>query len=309
MLIALRLTKWDEYRASPVESLRCEQQDPMSRAPHNQPLRDEILTRNPPRTRLGSNPLFVNSLAKGVRVLYAFGGNESRLTAAEIARAAGLDTSAAQRFIFSLRALGFLEKDERSKRYKLSARLLDFAYLYLRSDPLVAVAHPHLVQLSQAIQEEINLSILDEADVIYVARVLSRETRALPSLVGGRMPSFCTSNGRVLLANLDPATAARIVESSDRRPLTRETIIEPALIMERVAEARAQGFSIVDGESEADIVSVAVPILDTDGRPLAAINTPLIRGSRTRVEVRRAILPRLKKSAEVIRRSLGAMSF
>jgi PcaR/PcaU/PobR family beta-ketoadipate pathway transcriptional regulator len=281
----------------------------MAKGRHEQPPKDEILTRNPPRTGLDSNPLFVNSLAKGVRVLYAFGGNESRLTAAEIARTTGLDNSAVQRFIFSLRALGFLEKDERSKRYKLSARLLDFAYLYLRSDPLVAVAHPHLVQLSQAIQEEINLSILDQADVIYVARVLSREGRALPSLVGGRMPSFCTSNGRVLLAHLDPTAAARIVERSDRRPLTRDTLIEPALIMERVAEARTQGFSIVDGESEVGIVSVAVPILDADGRPLAAINTPLLRGTRTRAQVQRAILPRLKKSAEVIRRSLGAMSF
>jgi IclR family transcriptional regulator, pca regulon regulatory protein len=281
----------------------------MTKERHQQPRKDEILTRNPPRTELHANPLFVNSLEKGVRVLYAFGGNESRLTAAEIARTTGLDTSAAQRFIFSLRALGFLEKDERTKYYKLSARLLDFAYLYLRSDPLVAVAHPHLVQLSQAIREEINLSILDEGDVIYVARVLSREGRALPSLVGGRMPSFCTSNGRVLLAHLDPATAARIVERSDRRPLTRETLVEPALILQRVAEAREQGFSIVDGESEADIVSVAVPILDTGGRPLAAINTPLIRGTRTRAEVRRAILPRLKKSAEAIRRSLTAMSF
>lgn len=281
----------------------------MAKGRHKQPPRDEILTRNPPRTGLDSNPLFVNSLAKGVRVLYAFGGNESRLTAAEIARATGLDNSAVQRFIFSLRALGFLEKDERSKRYKLSARLLDFAYLYLRSDPLVAVAHPHLVQLSQAIQQEINLSILDEADVIYVARVLAREGRALPSLVGGRMPSFCTSNGRVLLAHLDPAAAARIVERSDRRPLTHDTLIEPALIMERVAEARTQGFSIVDGESEVGIVSVAVPILDTDGRPLAAINTPLLSGTRTRAQLRRTILPRLKKSAEVIRRSLGAMSF
>src|SRR5215469_8395482 len=105
----------------------------MTKGRLRQPLKDEILTRNPPRAELHSNPLFVNSLEKGVRVLYAFGGNESRLRAAEIARAAGLDTSAAQRFIFSLQALGFLEKDERTKHYKLSARLLDFAYLYLRS--------------------------------------------------------------------------------------------------------------------------------------------------------------------------------
>lgn len=274
-----------------------------------QPPRDEILTRNPPRDELFSNPLFVNSLQKGVRVLYAFGGNDSRLSAAEIARASGLDMSAAQRFIFSLRALGFLERDERTKRYKLSARLLDFAYLYLRSDPLVAVAHPHLVLLSQLIQEEVNLSILDDADVIYVARVLSREGRALPSLVGGRMPSFCTSNGRVLLAQLDPERAAQIVEMSDRRPLTSETVVEPALILRRISEAREQGFSIVEGESESGIVSVAVPILDAEGGPLAAINAPLIRGSRSKAEVRREILPALKKTADTIHRSLSGARF
>jgi len=271
--------------------------------------RDEILTRNPPRNEHFSNPLFVSSLEKAVKVLYVFGGNESRLTATEIARASGLDTSAVQRFIFSLCALGFLEKDVRTKRYKLSARMLDFAYLYLRSDPLVAVAHPHLVQLSQTVKEDINLSILDDADVIYVARALARDERALPSLVGGRMPSFCTSNGRVLLAHLEPAKAAKIIELSDRRPLTPETVIDAVRILERIAEAREQGFCIVDGESEPGIVSVAVPIVDTEGKPMAAINAPLARGKRTKSNIRGELIPELRKTAEIICRSLNGVDF
>ncbi len=273
------------------------------------PPRDEILTRNPTRRGHESNPLFVSSLAKAVKVLYAFGGNKSRLTATEIARASGLDSSAAQRFIFSLRMLGFLDRDERTKRYKLSARLLDFAYLFLRSDPVVAVAHPHLVELARASGEDVNLSILDEADVIYVARVLRRNARVLPSLVGGRMPSFCTSNGRVLLAHLEPGMAAQIIRSADRRPLTRATIVDPRLILERIAEAREQGYCIVEGESERDVVSVAVPIIDVEGRPVAAINTPLVKGTRNRSSIQRELIPGLRRTAEVIRRSLNGVGF
>ena len=171
---------------------------------------NEILTRNAPDALPGS-PLFIGSLSKAMRVLYAFGGNKARLTATEIARESGLGASAAQRFIFSLTALGILAKDERTKQYRLSVRLLDFAYLFLRSYPLSTVTFTHLEQLSHLTGEHMSLSILDRADVVYIVRVPGREARA-SGLVGGRMPSFCSSNGRVMLAALPVEEARQIVE-------------------------------------------------------------------------------------------------
>ena len=129
------------------------------------------MTRNPPRKAAAAGDrLFVGSLEKALKVLYAFGSQDPQLTITEIARATGLNMSAAQRFTHSLTAMKLIDKDARTKQYRLSPRMLDFAYFYLRSDLLTTVAHPHLQRLAVATGEYANLSILDRADVIYLAR-------------------------------------------------------------------------------------------------------------------------------------------
>ncbi len=203
--------------------------------------------------------------------------------------------------------LGFLERDDRTKRYRLSSKLLDFAYLYLRSDPLVAVAHPHLVQLSHTLEEDVSLSILDEADVIYVARILTKDERSLPSLVGGRMPSFCTSNGRILLAYRGEAEAARIVHTSDRTPLTAATLTEPAAILAEIRGAREKGYCLVEEESEPGVVSAAVAVFDRAGMAAAAINIPLLKSKRPQGEIETILIPQMKRVAGIIGQALSAM--
>jgi DNA-binding IclR family transcriptional regulator len=267
--------------------------------------RPEIMTRNPPRRAAAAGDrLFVGSLEKALKVLYAFGGEEPSLTITEIARATGLNMSAAQRFTHSLLLMKLIDKDERTKQYRLSPRLLDFAYFYLRSDLLTTVAHPHLLRLAMATGEYANLSILDRADVIYLARLAGTQEREQAYLVGGRMPTFCTSNGRVMLAQLPEEEAREIVEQSDRRPLTPASITDSARIMRRIAEARAEGFAIVDEESEVGVISAAAAILDENGQPAGAVNSPVPKRKWTMEKVRSKLVPQLVRTADVISRSL-----
>jgi DNA-binding IclR family transcriptional regulator len=270
--------------------------------------RDEILTRNPSSWD-DDGGLFVASLAKGLKVLYAFGGNESRLNAVKIAKLSGLDPSSAQRFIYTLTTLGALEKDERTKQYRLSARLLDFAYLYLRSDPLCAIAQPHLHNLSLATAEQVNLSILDRADVIYVARFPGAQERGTQSFIGGRMPSFWTSNGRTLLADLSKEQARAIVEAADRRPLTPHSKTDPTRILAEIDLARRQGFAVVDEESETGVLSIAAPVIEPGGRAVAAINLPLAKTKWSREAALDELLPEVLRAAQTIGRSLIGIEF
>jgi DNA-binding IclR family transcriptional regulator len=264
------------------------------------------MTRNPPRrTAAPGDRLFVGSLEKALKVLYAFGGEEPALTITEIARATGLNMSAAQRFTHSLTQMRLVDKNPRTKQYRLSPRVLDFAYFFLRSDLLTTVAHPHLLRLAMSTGEYANLSILDRADVIYLARLAGTQEREQPYLVGGRMPSFCTSNGRVMLAHLPIAEAREIVEQSDRRPLTPGSITDPARIMRRIAEARASGYSIVDEESEAGVISAAAAILDESGQPAGAINSPVPKRKWSLDRVESKLVPQLVRTADVISRSLS----
>jgi IclR family transcriptional regulator, pca regulon regulatory protein len=270
--------------------------------------KDEILTRNPP-TPGGDGPLYVGSLAKAIRVLYAFGGNESRLTARNVAQLSGLDPSATQRFIYTLTALGFLQKDERTKQYRLSARVLDFAYLYLRADPLCAIAHSHLHRLAQDTGEQVSLSILDRADVIYVDRLQGAEERDAQSLLGGRMPSFWTSNGRVLLAHIAKEEVQAILDSADLRPLTAKSLTNPQQIIAEVDVARKRGYAIVDEESELGVLSIAAPVIDPSGRAVAAINLPLAKRKWAEEVAVERLLPELRRTAQTVGRSLKGVEF
>jgi IclR family pca regulon transcriptional regulator len=272
------------------------------------PRKDEILTRNPAAWG-DDGPLYVSSLAKAIRVLYAFGGNESRLSARNVAQLSGLDPSATQRFVYTLTALGFLEKDERTKHYRLSARVLDFAYLYLRADPLCAIAHSHLHRLAQVTGEQVSLSILDRADVIYIDRLQGAEERDAQSLVGGRMPSFWTSNGRVLLAHIATEQVQAIIEAADLRPLTPKSLTDPQQILAEVDLARKQGYAIVDEESEMDVLSIAAPIIESSGRAVAAINLPLPKRKWAKEPALERLLPELMRTAQTVGRSLKGVEF
>lgn len=264
-------------------------------------VQSEILTRNPkPTLASEADRLFVGSLEKAVQVLYAFGGVEPALTTTEIARVTGLNISAVQRFTHTLTLLGLLEKNSRTKQFRLSARLLDFAYLYLRSDTLSIVAYPSLLTLSRETGEFINLSVLDRADVIYIMRLAGPHGRERRDLVGGRMPSFCTSNGRIMLAYQPEDEVAEILKTADLRPLTPFTLTDPMQIMEKIAEARQQGYCIVEEESETEVVSVASPVFDQTGRASAAVSFAISKAQWPIEKLRAELVPKLTEASQII---------
>lgn len=265
------------------------------------PPKQEILTRNPqPVTDLRKDRLFVGSLGKAVQVLYAFGGQEAALTTTEIAGITKLNVSAVQRFTHTLTVLGLLEKDHRTKQFRLSVRLLDFAYLYLRSDALGIAAYPHLRSLSRATEEFVNLSVLDRADVIYVVRLAGIHGREQRDLVGGRMPSFLTSNGRIILAYLPVDEVRQILQSADRRPLTPASVTEPGKILRKIKAAREQGYCIVVDESELGVASIAAPVFDHTGRPRGAVSIAVDKKQWPVSRLREELAPPLMETARLI---------
>ncbi len=259
-----------------------------------------------PRDPDRRDALFVNSLEKGLRVLYAFGKTGRSLGLTEIARETGLNVSAAQRFVHTLGSLGYLRKDERSRRYRLTAKLLDFSFAYLRADTLAEPAMPHLVDLGEQCGETVNLSQLDGVDIVCVTRIPRRGVRTTTGVVGARRPAFCTSSGRAMLAYLQEEEAIRIIAESDRTPLTPKTITDPGAVLERVAKARSMGYSVVDEEFVAGEISVAAPILDYSGTSVAAINLPVPTNRWSLEAVHARLAPMVIRTARAISRAKGA---
>ncbi|MGE0725981.1 MAG: IclR family transcriptional regulator [Alphaproteobacteria bacterium] len=218
------------------------------------------------------NPLNVKSMHKAFAVLEAFRDNDRFLSLAELATITGLDKSAVQRFTHTLRTLGYLEQDPQTRRYALGRRVLDLAFGFLKSHPLVERAAPVLVDLRRAVRERVDLTLLDREEVLYVFRMQSKRETFAAALVGRRVPLFCSAGGRAILARMDEAEAQRRIESVARPAYTPLTKTDPAKIMAEVRKARRQGYAIQVGEWRPAEMVAAAALVDRTGAPIGAVH-------------------------------------
>jgi DNA-binding IclR family transcriptional regulator len=237
------------------------------------------IKKNKPPVPATESTLFVNSVEKAMRVLAVFNGKQPRLSLSQIAGLAKLDLSAAQRFTFTLSALGYLVKDPFTKTYSLSPRMLDFSYYYLASSELVSRAAPYLRQLSQETEETTNITVLEGTDIIFTLRMISRHVLNPQVITGSRLPAYCTAPGLAIMANLPAAEIDSILAHSNLVAHTPHTIAEPEKIRQRLAAIRQQGYSHTEGEYYLGDISTAAAILDAHGYPMGAVNVAV---SRTR---------------------------
>ena len=120
-----------------------------------------------------NNPLFNQSLEKGLAVLRGFGAARRTMNLADIAQVAGISKSSAQRMIHTLEELGYVRKHPQSRRFQLTPKVMEIGYNYLAADILVDVANPYLAELNQITGETVNLTEPDGLDMVYVARFVA----------------------------------------------------------------------------------------------------------------------------------------
>ena len=212
----------------------------------------------------------LGSLAKGLSVIEAFTAERPKLTIAEASAATGLDRATARRCLLTLAHLGYADSD--GKNFTLTPRILRLGATFLSVMPLARIVQPMLDRLSHEIGQSTSVSILDDCEIVYVARAAQHRLMSINLTAGSRLPAHCTSMGRVLLAS---KTAANIQILLMKRPpvkLTPKTVIDPEKIMQLIGRAKKNGYAIVDQEIEIGLCSIAVPLFDMRGRTIAALN-------------------------------------
>jgi DNA-binding IclR family transcriptional regulator len=216
--------------------------------------------------------LMVMSVEKAFRVLEAFGGRRQTLSLSQVAAATGMDVSGAQRFTHTLTRLGYLHKDAETKRFELTPKNLAQGYRFLLGNSLVERAMPYLLHLSTETEEAVNLTVLVDTDIIFVARFMSRHMLNTNVVVGTRMPAYCTAPGIAMLSRLPKAEALDIIDRSDLRQHTPTTTWRRSDLTAKLRLSAKEGFATAFGEFYKGDLSVATAILDERGRPEGAIN-------------------------------------
>ena len=217
---------------------------------------------------------FVQSFARGLAVIRAFDADHPRMTLSEVADRTGLTRAAARRFLHTLLSLGYVSSDERS--FLLTPRVLELGFSYLSGLTLPELAQPHLEALSRTLGESTSASVLDGADIVYVARVPTKRIMNVAITIGTRFPAHATSMGRVLLAALSADELdlhlSALQDGPQPEPQTERTVTDPAALRAVLDEVRPQGWALVDQELEIGLRSIAAPVRGADGRVLAAVN-------------------------------------
>jgi len=212
---------------------------------------------------------FVQSLERGLAVIQSFDGEPPDLTLSEVAARTGLTRATARRLLLTLGQLGYVSSNGR--RFSLTPRVLDLGYAYLSSLNVQQIAQPYLEALSDRVHESVSVTVLDGADIVYVARVPTKRIMTISLGLGSRLPAYCTSMGRVLLAELGPDELAAALPGSLERH-TEHTVTTSAELAVVLKQVRAQGWALVDQELEMGLRSVAAPLRDASGRAVAAMN-------------------------------------
>lgn len=249
--------------------------------------------------------LFVGGVEKGLRVLAVFRDQPLPLSLSEIAESSGLGRSAAQRFVYTLKMLGYLRQDPATRRYALTPKMLDFGYAYLRNDSLVEKAFPYLLEASKRTDETVNLTELDDTEVVYVSRFPSRRGMSVDIVLGARMPAYCTAPGRAILSGLPEEAARDVIERSRREQLTRFTVTEPEQILERIRSIRERGYAVSNQESFVGDISVAAAVRNHRKEVLAAVNVAVPHPRWTAARAEKELAPVVIETARAISKALG----
>jgi IclR family transcriptional regulator, pca regulon regulatory protein len=237
--------------------------------------KDRVTDRQEPPEKRGvptDNPKnVVNSVVKAFNVLHAFTAQTSSLTIGEVALATGMDRGTAFRLVHTLVSLDYL-RPVPSKRFRLTLKCLELGFLALSQGGLAEHAAPLLSECVPEFADAASLGTLDGADVVFLQRVEMGLRRNVDRRPGGRVRAYAAALGHAILAYLPQQQQIVILESSERPKLSERTLTNLDALLERLQQVRKHGYAVSDGENAYGLRTVAVPILDPDGVPVAGVS-------------------------------------
>lgn len=262
-----------------------------------------------PASRRSGKPARSQSLERGLAILSAFRPARPLLGISQLAEQLGLNRSTTHRYVSTLTSLGYLQQDPLTRRYRLGPRVLDLGFSAINSMELREVALPHLQRLSEDTGHTVNMAILDGPDIVYIERVRSRQPGQreidLNLHIGSRLPAYCTSMGKVLLAYLSDDRRDEVLDQVELASRGPNTITARRALVEELARVRAAGLAVNNEELAYGLRSIAAPVHSRAGEVVAAINLAVHRSMVSMSDMTGKLGPTLSRAAADLSARIG----
>jgi IclR family transcriptional regulator, KDG regulon repressor len=250
----------------------------------------------------------VQSLGRAFAILEAVARHREGIGLAELAKLVGLHNSTAFHLAKTMVSLGYIRQERESKRYRIGRPLFALAASALDEIEMVNVATPIMEELSRETGESSHFAVRMGDAVVVIARTSGPGAFQLTDRVGVVRPAHCTALGKIILAALRPDQLKRFLERVELTPSTKKSITEPSVLLREIAEVRRSAMAFDDGEFNAEVRCLAVPVYNFTGDVVGAlgISGPIWRMSE---QVMQSRAKSVKAAANRLSGEFGAQSF
>ena len=249
------------------------------------------------------------SLERGLAILTSFSSGRQLIGVSDLSRELGLTRSTTHRYVATLARLGYLHQDDGTRKYSLGPRVLELGFTAINSMELRHVAAPYLQRLCDETGHTVNMAILDDVDIVYVERFRAfrrgQSEIDLDLHVGSRLPAYCTSLGKVLLAFLPDEARDDILSRVTFARRGPNTLTSKAALLAELSRVRATGIAVNNEELAYGLRSIAVPVLAATGEAVAAVNLAAHRTMASLDDLVARIGPLMQRTAAEISAQLG----
>ena len=252
--------------------------------------------------RFEESPDYVQSLARSLQVLRAFGHDLPTPSLSELAARTDLSRAVVRRILLTLQHLGYVGM--RGRSFFLTPRVLELGFSYLSSLDLTELAQQTMEQLAQKVGESCSMAVLDGSDIVYVLRVPVRRVMSIGLGVGARLPAFAASMGRVMLADLPEAELDAWMQGNRFQAYTPKTLRTARALKSELQQVRKQGYAQVSQELELGLCSIAVPIRAGNGCVVAGLNVSMQYNDKAHDRALKEILPALRAAQPQIEQAI-----
>jgi IclR family pca regulon transcriptional regulator len=235
---------------------------------------------------LESDRNFINSLSKGLHLLMNFTKKQPKMSLTEIARTNDMNLPTARRYLHTLMKLGFVVKDESTQMFQMTAKVLRLGSAVIETMEIKQRLLPYMRAINNACDVTTHCAILEGTEVVTVERLRSSDVVNLDITTGSRLPVYCTSLGKAILAFISPAERSRICSQINFKAFTPYTITDLNLFLSELDRTQMRGYAIAIQELSLDLKTIAVPIFDLSDNVVASfgVSYPIKRAQESGFE-------------------------
>lgn len=255
-----------------------------------------------------SDKEYSKTLAKGLQLLVVLSQQKSSKNLEELTALSGMSKTVCFRLLNTLKQMHFVDQGSQNKRYRLGVQNVSLGAVALDGLNVRQIALPFMQKLQRQCNETVNLSVLDDTDIVFIARLEASHIVNTHHRIGDRLPAHSTCQGKAIMAFCSQEQIDELLEKIIFKKFTDNTLDSPQVLTNELAQIRRRGVAFNEQELESGLWAVAGPILDHRDKPIASLNIalPLVRHSREDAMIK--FTPMVAEAVREISRLMGCQN-